>query len=238
MILYPAKDLMGGRIVRLEQGRFDRPTYYDSTPPAAVEAFARAGAQWVHVVDLDGARAGAPVQHGLIASLASVPGLRLQAAGGIRTRDQVESLLGAGVGRVVIGSLAIRDRELVRTMLADFGADRITLALDVELVDGEPLVAVAGWTESSGRSLWDVIADFPGARHLLVTDIGRDGMMRGPNLPLLRQIVGRLPRLEVQASGGISSIEDLRQLPTAGAIVGRALWEGRIDLEEAIRASA
>jgi len=237
MIVYPAMDLLGGRIVRLEQGRFDRVTHYESTPPAAVQAFAQAGAQWVHVVDLDGARAGAPVQHGLIASLAN-GSLRIQAAGGIRTREQVESLLAAGIARVVIGSLAVRDPGLVRSVLSDFGADRITLALDVELVDGEPLVAVAGWTESSGRSLWDVIANFPAARHLLVTDIGRDGMMRGPNLPLLRQIVGRLPGLEVQASGGVSSIDDLRLLPTAGAIVGKALWEGRIDLKEAISACA
>ncbi|HEX8640841.1 MAG TPA: HisA/HisF-related TIM barrel protein [Allosphingosinicella sp.] len=238
MILYPAMDLIGGRAVRLEQGRFDRVTRYDAAPRDAIAAFAEAGAGWAHIVDLDGARAGAPVQHRLIGSLASLGLLRVQAAGGIRTRDQVEDLLAAGAERVVVGSLAVLEPGRVRGFLADFGAERITLALDVRMVEGEPMVAVSGWTGSSGRNLWDVIADFPGARHLLVTDIGRDGMMAGPNLPLLRQIVERLPGLEVQASGGVASIDDLRRLPTAGAIVGRALWEGRIDLKEAVRACA
>jgi phosphoribosylformimino-5-aminoimidazole carboxamide ribotide isomerase len=138
----------------------------------------------------------------------------------------------------VVGSLAVREPETVSGFLSEFGAERITLALDVNLVGGEPLVAVSGWTESSGRSLWDVAALYPETRHLLVTDIGRDGMMSGPNLPLLREIVKRLPGMDVQASGGVSSVDDLRALPSAGAIVGKAIWEGRIDLAEAVRACA
>lgn len=234
MILYPAMDLMGGRCVRLAQGRFDDATIYSADPSEALAGFAAAGATWAHVVDLDGAKAGAPRQHDLIAGLAATAPLKLQVAGGFREAAQIARMLDAGVGRVVIGSLAVKAPDLVNAFLAEFGGDRITLALDVNIVDGVPMVATAGWTESSGRSLWDIAALYPDARHLLVTDISRDGMMGGPNVDLLEQAVARLPRLAVQASGGVSSLDDLRGLPTAGAIVGKALWEGKIDLKEAV----
>lgn len=234
MILYPAMDLMGGRCVRLAQGRFDDATIYSADPAEALAGFAAAGASWAHVVDLDGARAGAPRQHDLIASLAATAPLKLQVAGGFREGDQIERMIDAGVGRVVIGSLAVKDPERVNGFLARFGGDRITLALDVNIIDGTPMVATAGWTESSVLSLWDVAARYPEARHLLVTDISRDGMLSGPNVELLTEAVERLPGLQVQASGGVATIDDLRGLPTAGAIVGKALWEGRIDLKKAI----
>jgi phosphoribosylformimino-5-aminoimidazole carboxamide ribotide isomerase len=238
MILYPAMDLMGGKIVRLTQGRFDDATTYSADPAEALAAFAGAGAQWAHAVDLDGARAGAPAQHDLIARLAAEAPLKLQVAGGIRTRGDIARLLDAGAARVVIGSLAVKDPDLVRRFLADFGGERITLSLDVRVADGTPLVATAGWTEDSGRSLWEVAALYPEARHLLLTDIGRDGMLQGPNFALLEEAVARLPYLAIQASGGVSSLDDLTRLTTAGAIVGKALWEGRIDLTEAVRACA
>ena len=233
MIVYPAMDLMGGRVVRLAQGRFDDATTYAAEPAEALAQFAAAGAEWAHVVDLDGARAGAPVQHNLIAGLAAAAPLQLQVAGGFRSRDQIARMFDAGVGRVVIGSLAVREPERVRGFFAEFG-DRITLSLDVRLVDGVPLVATAGWTEDSGQSLWDVAALYPEARHLLLTDIGRDGMLAGPNFALLEEAGARLPHLAIQASGGVSSLDDLARLTTAGAIVGKALWEGRIDLTEAV----
>jgi phosphoribosylformimino-5-aminoimidazole carboxamide ribotide isomerase len=238
MILYPAIDLMGGRCVRLTQGHFDHAIIYSDDPVEALRTFAAAGATWAHIVDLDGARAGAPVQHDLLAELGRANILNLQVAGGIRTREQVAVLLAAGVGRVVIGSLAVKKPEIVHACFEEFGGDRITLALDVNVVDGVPRVATLGWSEDSGQSLWDVAAAFPEARHLLVTDIGRDGMMAGPNQALLAEVVERLPHMHVQASGGVSSLEDLSRLTTAGAIVGKALWEGRIDLSEAIRACA
>ncbi|HEX8127362.1 MAG TPA: 1-(5-phosphoribosyl)-5-[(5-phosphoribosylamino)methylideneamino] imidazole-4-carboxamide isomerase [Allosphingosinicella sp.] len=238
MILYPAMDLMGGRVVRLAQGRFEQSTTYPADPAEALARFAEAGAQWAHVVDLDGARAREPVQHALIAGLARVSALELQVAGGFRTRDQLERMFDAGVGRIVIGSLAVDRPDLVRSFLGEYGGERITLSLDVRLVEGVPVVATAGWTEDSGRSLWDVAALYPEARHLLLTDIGRDGMLAGPNFELLEQAAERFPHLAIQASGGISSIEDLRRLRTAGAIVGKALWEGRIDLAEALDACA
>jgi phosphoribosylformimino-5-aminoimidazole carboxamide ribotide isomerase len=241
MIILPAMDLMDGRPVRLAQGRFDDATNYLLDPAEAVGQFERAGAEWAHLVDLDGARAGAPRQHGLLADIALSVCLKLQVAGGFREEAHFTRMFDAGVDRVVIGSLAVKQPELTRSLLDRFGGDRITLALDVKLVGGVPMVATSGWTETSSLSLWQVAAMYPKARHLLVTDIGRDGMMAGPNLELMTEIVRRLPRMSVQASGGVSSLDDLRDLKAAGAagaVVGKALWEQRIDLKAAIDAGA
>jgi phosphoribosylformimino-5-aminoimidazole carboxamide ribotide isomerase len=238
MILYPAMDLRGGRVVRLEQGRFEDPTTYAADPAESLAGFSSAGAVWAHVVDLDGARQGAPVQHDLLAALAAKAPLRLQVAGGFRTRDHIVRILDNGVARVVIGSLAVKQPELVRGFLAEFGGDRITLSLDIRLIEDQPIVATSGWTENSGCTLWEVAALYPEARHLLLTDIGRDGMLAGPNFELLEEAGERLPHLAIQASGGVSSLADLARLRTAGAIIGKALWEGRLDLAEALRACA
>jgi len=234
MIIYPAMDLMAGRVVRLKQGRFEDSTIYSSDPADGLRGFAKAGATWAHVVDLDGARAKAPVQHQLIAALARTAGLKLQVGGGFRTHEQVAKMLDAGVERVVIGSLAVKEPQLVSQWLDEFGPERLTLSVDVRMSDETPMVAVSVWTESSGLTLWDVAALYPKALHLLLTDIGRDGMLEGPNFELLDEAVERLPGLRIQASGGISSIADIKRLRTDGAIVGRALWEGRIGIEEAL----
>lgn len=234
MIVYPAMDLLGSRCVRLAQGRFEAVTRYLTDPADALAGFAASGAGWAHVVDLDGARDRSPRQHELIAELARNAALKLQVAGGFREREHLEMMFEAGVGRVVIGSLAVQQPIAVREFIADFGGDRITLALDVNMVDGLPMVATAGWAETSGLSLWEVADLYPDARHLLITDIGRDGMMSGPNLDLLTEAVERLPHLAVQASGGVASLNDLKALPTAGVIIGRALWEQRFELTEAI----
>ncbi|GAA4016750.1 1-(5-phosphoribosyl)-5-[(5-phosphoribosylamino) me thylideneamino]imidazole-4-carboxamide isomerase [Sphingomonas swuensis] len=236
MILYPAMDLIGGRIVRLRQGRFDDVTYYDATPATALRDFAADGAEWAHVVDLDGAKAGAPAQHRLLAELAASSPLKLQVAGGVRTADHVATLLEAGAARVVVGSLAVRDPAATLGLFDRFGPERITLSLDVRMAGDTPMVATHGWQEDSGLSLWDVASRYPEARHLLLTDIGRDGMLEGPNQALLAEAVTRLPHLAIQASGGVTSLGDLAQLTTAGAILGRAMWEGRLLLAEAIRA--
>lgn len=238
MILYPAMDLMGGGVVRLAQGRFEEATAYSADPAEALDRFAAAGAIWAHVVDLDGARAREPVQHDLLAALAGAAPLNLQVAGGFRTRDHLAGMFDAGACRIVIGSLAVDRPDLVRGFFREFGGERVTLSLDVRLVDGVPVVATAGWTEDSGHTLWDVAALYPEARHLLLTDIGRDGMLAGPNFELLEEAAERLPQLAIQASGGISSLDDLRRLRTAGAIVGKAVWEGRIGLSEALHACA
>jgi phosphoribosylformimino-5-aminoimidazole carboxamide ribotide isomerase len=234
MIIYPAMDLIDGRIVRLKQGRFDDVTHYSATPAETLRQFAHAGAEWAHVVDLDGARAGRPVQHELLAELAASAPLRLQVAGGFREREHLSRMFDAGVARVVVGSLAVKNPETVRGWLDEFGVERVALSLDVRMVDGTPFVATGGWTEDSGQSLWDVASLYAEARHFLVTDIARDGMLEGPNIGLYEEIARRLPDAAVQASGGVSSMADLARLPTAGAIIGRALWEGQISLEEAM----
>lgn len=234
MIVYPAMDLLGGRAVRLRQGRFEDSTIYGDDPAAALRTFAEAGAQWAHVVDLDGARAGKPVQHEQIARLAEKAQLKLQVAGGFREHDQLARMFDAGVGRVVVGSLAVRRPDAVQAFLRDFGPERVALALDVRSSDAGFLVAVSGWLEDSRQSPWEIAALYPEARHLLLTDIGRDGMLDGPNFDLYMEATRRLPGVRVQASGGVSSLADLERLNTEGVIIGRALWEKRIRLGEAI----
>lgn len=241
MIVYPAIDLRHGACVRLMHGRFDQVTQYDEQPAGRLAAFAAAGAVWVHIVDLDGAEAGQARQHRLIGELARAVDVRIQSGGGVRSRADVEALLDAGVSRVVVGSLAVTEPERVAEWLAAYGPERITLAIDVK-ADGDSYVpALKGWTEAAGVDLWAALARYsPGVvRHLLVTDVGRDGALTGPNLELLAQIVERRPDLQVQASGGVASLDDLaaaRRLGCAGAIVGRALYEGRFTVEQALAA--
>jgi phosphoribosylformimino-5-aminoimidazole carboxamide ribotide isomerase len=245
MILYPAIDLIAGRCVRLSQGDFDRETGYAEAPAAALARFAEAGASWAHIVDLDGARAKEPRQHALLADLANASPLKLQVAGGVRTPAHIAALLDAGVARVVVGSLAVNDPAAFTALLERFGPDRLTLALDVrvtgEIVDrGKALVATHGWAEGSGQSLDEVLDQFPAVRHLLVTDIGRDGMLTGPNIPLIQAIVDWYPAVALQASGGVATLDDLALLLQSGAdgaIVGKALWEGRFTVEQALKAA-
>jgi phosphoribosylformimino-5-aminoimidazole carboxamide ribotide isomerase len=232
VIVYPAMDLMDGRPVRLRQGGFEDPTFYDEAPAAALARFANAGAEWIHIVDLDGTRVGEPVQHRAIGELARESRLKLQVAGGIRSAGHVARLFEQGVERAVVGSLCVTRPDLVSSMIESFGPERITLALDVHVEGGTPMVAMHGWQAASGINLWDVAGRFPYARHLLLTDIGKDGMLQGPNQALYEQATQRLPHLAIQASGGISSLADIAHLSTAGVIVGKALWEGRIAPEE------
>ena len=241
MIVYPAIDLRDGVCVRLMHGRFDQVTRYDDHPAARLAAFAASGATWAHIVDLDGAEAGRAVQHALIGDLAKAVDIRIQSGGGVRTEDDIRALLDAGVHRVVVGSLAVSAPDTVASWLDALGSDRITLAIDVE-ADGDRYVpALKGWTEAAEVDLWTALDRYPPglAAHLLVTDVGRDGALTGPNLDLLGEIVRRRPDLKVQASGGVSGLQDLtaaRALGCDGAIVGRALYEGRFTVEEALSA--
>lgn len=241
MIVYPAMDLIGGRCVRLVEGDFARRTDYDVEPAANLAAFRDAGAQWVHIVDLDGAKAGRPMQHDLIASLARGSGLKVQAGGGVRGRAEAETLLAAGIDRVVIGSWAVKDPDCVRALIEDAGPDRVALAPDVRIENGRPMVAIAGWTEISARALPDLLAEYAGAaRHVLLTDIGKDGRLEGPNEALIEETAAAFPALAIQASGGVRGAEDLKALRAAGAagaIVGKALYEGRLALGEALSAA-
>jgi phosphoribosylformimino-5-aminoimidazole carboxamide ribotide isomerase len=241
VLIYPAVDLREGACVRLMQGRFDQATLYDRDPFARLAAFEAAGSNWAHVVDLDGAKAGAPVQHRLIGRLAGASRLKIQAGGGVRARADVERLLDLGVSRVVVGSAAVSRPDQVRRWIEDFGKDRVCLALDVRAKDQAFEVAVHGWTKGAGVTLDAALDAYPDAiaRHILVTDVSRDGALTGPNLALIKSLAARRPELQVQASGGVAALEDLPALKAvgaAGAIVGRALYEGRFTLEEALRA--
>ncbi|MFA4940245.1 1-(5-phosphoribosyl)-5-[(5-phosphoribosylamino)methylideneamino]imidazole-4-carboxamide isomerase [Brevundimonas sp.] len=239
MLIYPAIDLKDGVCVRLMHGKFDQVTRYDEQPAARLTAFATEGAQWIHIVDLDGAEAGEARQHGLIGELTQAIDVKIQSGGGVRGANDVAKLLDAGVSRVVVGSLAVTQPNDVAAWLKGFGVEHITLALDVKIEDGVPVPALKGWTQSSGVTLWEALDRYPKgtAKHLLVTDVGRDGAMTGPNLDLLAEIRQRRPDLVLQASGGVSSLDDIaavKALGCHGVIVGRALYEGRFTLPEAI----
>jgi len=240
MIVYPAIDLRQGKCIRLQQGRFDQATTYADDPLAVARGFAEAGATWLHVVDLDGAKDGNAAQSDLILRIAAESGLKVQTGGGIRSEAQIRAYLDGGVARVVIGSLALTNPGLVSAWLRDFGRDRIVLALDVKPVDdGSWHVATHGWQKDSGRTLAAVIDDFgPAAlRHLLCTDVARDGLLAGPNVALYREIRAAYPALELQASGGVASLDDLVTLKATGAagvVVGKALYERRFTMAEAL----
>ncbi len=243
MRLIPAIDLRGGRCVRLLRGDFAAETAYDVEPAQLLQRYHAAGAEWLHVVDLDGARDGARANRELIAQLAAQRALRLQVGGGIRDRAAVIALRACGVGRVVVGSAAITAPDAVRGWLGEFGPASLVFALDVRLDDaGTPWVTTHGWRERSGAVLWDAVAGFEsaGLQHVLCTDVARDGARAGPNLALYREAVARFPRIEWQASGGVRDASDLEALAATGvaaAISGRALLEGTIDDEEIRRFS-
>ena len=243
MIVYPAIDLIGGQCVRLEEGDFDRTTTYDATPIDVAHSYRDAGAAWMHVVDLDGAKAGRPAQTDVIASLAAVDGLSVQAGGGVRALDDVLALLEAGVSRVVVGSLCVKEPDLVKSWIASLGAGKLTLALDVRPEGGDFKIATHGWQETSDVSLFDVVADFvtAGRQHFLVTDISRDGMLEGVNVDLMATLQSRFPDVEMIASGGVASLDDVTDLNAKGVkgvIIGKALYEGRFSAKEALDAGA
>ena len=241
MDVIPAIDLLDGRCVRLSQGNFATAKIYESDPLAQAQRFADAGAAWLHVVDLDGARDETGRQFDLIAKIARATPLRLQVGGGVRETSSIATLIDSGVERVVIGSLAVSDVALVREWLARFTPGRFVLAFDVRFGDShEPEVLIRGWQVESGKRLREALDAYEGSalETILCTDVGRDGMLTGPNLELYRALCARRPGLGVQASGGVSSLDDLFQLANAGvraAIVGKALYEGRVDLADALR---
>lgn len=240
MIVYPAIDLIDGEVVRLHKGDFDQKTTYGSDPVAVARAYADAGASWLHLVDLDGAKNPKNRQTNLISRIIDGSGLKVQTGGGIRSREDVEALIKAGASRVVIGSLAVREPDLVSSMFDEFGVDAICLAADVVRPDDEFMIAVSGWQEASTLSLFDFIGGFipAGLCHVLCTDIDRDGTMTGPNGTLYRRVKQQFPDIQLQASGGVSGVDDLRDLPTDGVIIGKAIYEGAIDLKAALELGA
>lgn len=240
MIIYPAIDLRRGHCVRLSQGRFDAETVYDGDPVAVARDYATQGTAWMHVVDLDGALDATKHQFEVVSAIIRGSGLRVQTGGGVRSKSDVARLFAAGAKRVVIGSLCVREPETVREWMDEFGADRIVTAMDVRMDSkGVARVSIAGWQQDSSSVLEDAMLRIlpDAAGHLLCTDISRDGMLKGPNIELYARLKKAFPKLQVQASGGVSSLDDLaalRKLEIAGAIVGRALYERKFTLKEAL----
>lgn len=243
MIIYPAIDLKDGFAVRLMHGDFDKVTRYDDNPALRLAAFAAEGAEWVHIVDLDGAKAGGARQYELVGEMAKSVDVKIQCGGGVRSEEDIKRLLDAGVNRVVIGSLAVTDSDQVLAWLDQFGPEAITLALDVKYEDDMPVPALKGWTQSAGVDLWTVLERYPSdlLHHVLMTDVSRDGALTGANLDLLGEALRRRPELKIQASGGVATLDDLtgaKAIGCDGAITGRAIYEGKFTVAEAIKAVA
>lgn len=236
MDLYPAIDLRGGRCVRLYQGDYAQETVYADDPVAQARAFADAGAPWIHVVDLDGARSGAPAHTEVIGAIATAVDVPVQTGGGIRDEATAERLFAGGVARVVLGTVALEQPELVARLAA---RHPVAVGLDARAGD----VAVRGWEEASGRSVLDVARQFEaaGIAALIVTDIGRDGTLEGPDVDGIGAVLGATS-VDVIASGGVGTLADLERLRAleaggrrlSGAIVGRALYEGTFTLADAL----
>lgn len=242
MLLIPSIDLRGGHCVRLLRGDFARETRYELEPHELLLRYRELGATWLHIVDLDGAREGtsglSSVNRRLIERLAGQSAVSLQVGGGVRTAAVIDELLRSGVARVVVGSAAVERPHEVGDWLERYGCERLCLAFDLRLDDqGVPRLHTRGWQEATARTLWETTAAFAacGLRHVLCTDIDRDGALAGPNVELYREALRRFPSIQWQASGGIARGADLTALAAAGvpaAISGTALLQERISIEE------
>lgn len=236
MILFPAIDLLGGRVVRLAQGDYDRVTVYENDPARAAERFRGAGASWIHVVDLDGARGDASPNEAAIRALCSVEGIGIEVGGGVRSLERIEELVSLGVGRIVLGTRLAKDPEFARQAAVEFGE---VLVAGVDARDG--MVAVQGWCESAGVTAEELVGGLAdmGYRHLVYTDISRDGMRCGIDVEAYRR-VAEVAGFPVVASGGVATLRDLAAIRAAGdavfegAITGRALYEGEFTVEQAL----
>lgn len=232
MRVIPAIDLMNGACVRLTQGDYASRKVYDTSPLSVARDLEQSGCKYLHLVDLDGAKAGHVINWSAIEDLTKGTSLAIDFGGGVRAEEDLKRLFELGVQQVNLGSMAVQNPELVTTWLNRFGAGAIILSADVR--DG--MVAVTGWQQQSALPLEAFIDSFQqrGALYVTCTDISRDGMLAGPGTELYRSLIKTFPKLKFIASGGVSSLDDLRELEAAGlegAIVGKALYEGRIDLD-------
>lgn len=239
MYLLPAIDILDGKAVRLAKGDYDKVTVYAADPVQKAREFEEAGARWLHVVDLDGAKAGAAVNIGVVERILAQTSLKVEVGGGIRSMDTLARLADAGAHRMVLGTALVRDREFARAAVEAYG-DRVACGLDAR--DGE--VAVDGWTEGAGIPAVQLAAELAGLgyRHMVYTDIARDGMQTGIDEGAYRTMAAAFGH-PVVASGGVAGIDDLRRLAALGpavegVIAGRALYEGSLDLPEALAVCA
>ena len=242
MELIPAIDLLDGRCVRLMHGDFNEVTYYDTPPERLAGTYRDHGAEWLHVVDLEASRDGEAADTSQLFKLLGSASQSVQTGGGVRSGGDIRARLDAGAARVVIGSLCALDTPRFLRWVREYDSERIVAAVDVALdADNLPWPRVRGWTEEAGMDLWTLMDRLVegGLRHALITDIGRDGALKGPNRPLYQEILARYPDLQLQASGGVSRVDDLVSLQEDGAsatIVGKALLEGAFSVSQALDA--
>jgi phosphoribosylformimino-5-aminoimidazole carboxamide ribotide isomerase len=239
-MIIPAIDLINGKVVRLYQGDYGQKTEYTASAQERFDLYVAAGATQLHLVDLDGAKDASQRQLTVIRELLKHTRAPVQIGGGVRTEQDVKDLLDAGANRVVVGSTAVKSPELVMDWMEKYGAEKIVLALDVNIdADGKRKIAVAGWQQDSGVTIEDLIERFlpAGLTHVLCTDISRDGTLQGSNVALYQSLAAQYPQVSFQASGGIGGIADIEALKgsgVGGVILGRSLLEGKFTAEEAI----
>lgn len=233
MRIIPAIDILNGACVRLSEGKYDSAKTYYTNPVEVAQDWESKGCQYLHVVDLDGAK-GKGIQNGeIVREICEKTNLVIDFGGGVKTKADVEFVLSKGVKQVTVGSLAVKNPEVFKSWIAEFGADKFILGADCK--DGK--IAVQGWTEETDLSVFDFIDYYnrQGIENVVCTDISKDGMLQGPSLDLYREILKQKPKLNLIASGGVSSMEDLKaleELGCEGAIVGKAIYEGKIDINE------
>ncbi len=239
-MIIPALDLINGQIVRLYQGDYGQVTKYKINPVEQFRNYQQAGAEWLHLVDLTGAKDPAKRQVEVISQLLASISAKVQIGGGIRTEHDVATLLNAGAERVVIGSTAVKYPALVKDWIKTYGPEKIILALDINIdTAGQRQVAISGWQENSGIQIEKLLDNFlsVGLKHVLCTDISRDGTLNGSNVELYNELSHQFPEIAFQASGGIGSLDDISALKdsgVAGVIVGKALLDGRFTASQAI----
>lgn len=233
MEIFPAIDIIGGEAVRLVKGNYDQKTVYNSKPEETARSFKEAGAKFIHVVDLDGAKSGNTPNIETIKKIVNVSGLKVEVGGGIRSKEVVQKYLEAGVFRVILGTIAVEHPEFVKEMVEKYGEH---IAVGVDIKDGK--VAIKGWTELSSETCVDFCKKMEkiGVRTIICTDISKDGLLSGTNMELYNQLSNELA-VQIVASGGVTTLDDVRQLKAMnlyGVIMGKALYTGNIDLKEAL----
>lgn len=231
MQIIPAIDIIDGRCVRLTEGDFDRKTVYDADPADMAKRFADAGLSRLHLVDLDGAKAGRVRNWAVLESVVAAADLEVDFGGGVKTEDEVHRIIEAGAAYVTVGSIAVKNEPVLLEWFGRFGADRFLLGADVR----KERISIGGWLEDTSIDIFDFLERFTGygVRQVFCTDVSKDGRMEGPSIDLYRRILDRFPQLGLIASGGVSSMEDLealRALGCSGAILGKAIYEEHISL--------
>ena len=233
MKILPAIDIINGQCVRLSQGDYNEMKVYDSDPLAVAKSFEDAGIRHLHLVDLDGAKAGKIINDRVLKSITSNTNLSVDFGGGIKTDDDIKKAFDNGAQQVTCGSIAVKNRDQVLEWLNEYGAERLILGADVK----NKMIAIHGWTETSQLSIDDLLTDYltAGLKYVICTDISTDGMLTGPNLTLYKELIAAYPSIQLIASGGVSTIDDVDQLKSAGlygTIIGKAIYENRITLDE------